>query len=163
MLLAPISHFGRLFTINVSTMASIVMASFSISVEHAQPCSSFLFSHHPNYSVYTSSLLFKSRSTIMIHSFTPLAVALLLQAVLACESPDTHSCASIFSASTALVTSFCATYTASKVTSTGTAAIPSAISSACSGLSLTISEQCTCFVTPGTATTTATVSTVEVS
>lgn len=93
----------------------------------------------------------------MMRSFTPWAVALLLPAVLACENPDTHSCASIFTASTALVSSFCATYTASDVTAT--TAIPSAINSACSSKSLTISEACTCFVTGATAATTATVST----
>jgi polygalacturonase len=94
----------------------------------------------------------------MVRSFAPLAVALLLPAVLACENPDTHPCAAIFTASTALVTSFCATYTASAVTAT--TAIPSAINSACSGLSKTISEACTCFVTPATVKTTATVSTI---
>ena len=85
----------------------------------------------------------------MVHFFATLAVALLLPAALACENPDTHPCASVFTASTALVTSFCATYTASDITAT--TAIPSAINSACSSKSLTISEACTCFVTPGTA------------
>jgi polygalacturonase len=93
----------------------------------------------------------------MMRSFTPLAVALLLPVVLACENPDTHPCASVFTASTSLVTSFCATYTASDITAT--TAIPSAINSACSSKSLTISEACTCFVTPATTTTAATVST----
>ena len=93
----------------------------------------------------------------MVRFFTPLAVALLLPAVLACENPDSHPCASIFTASTALVTSFCATYTASDITAT--TAIPSAINSACSSKSLTISEACTCFVTPGATTSSAAVST----
>jgi polygalacturonase len=92
----------------------------------------------------------------MMRSFTLLAVALPLLAVLACENPETHSCASVFTASTALVTSFCATYTASNIAATKS--IPSAINSACSGKSLTISEACTCFVTPTTTPVSATVS-----
>lgn len=115
--------------------------------------SHFLVSNHSNYSMPIFSVLRKAYSTIMMRSFAPLAVALLLPAVLACENPDTHSCASIFTASTALVTSFCATYTASDITATTPPAIPSAISSACSGLYKTISEACTCFVTPRTAAT----------
>jgi len=106
--------------------------------------------------MYTLSVLSKTRTTMMVRSFAPLTVALLLPAVLACENPDTHPCASIFTASTALVTSFCATYTASDITAT--TAIPSAINSACSSKSLTISEACTCFVTPATTTPAATVS-----
>ncbi|KUJ06908.1 uncharacterized protein LY89DRAFT_692256 [Mollisia scopiformis] len=84
-----------------------------------------------------------------MRSFTSFLVAVLLPIVLACENPDTHSCASIFSASTALVSSFCATYTASAITAT--AAIPSDINSACSGKTTSISEACSCFVTSETA------------
>ena len=115
---------------------------------------SLLHFFHPNYSAYLLSVLSKIQSTIMVHSFTPFAVALLLPTVLACENPDTHPCASVFTASTALVTSFCATYTASVITAT--TAIPSVINSACSSKSLTISEACTCFVTPATAATVST-------
>ena len=140
---------------------SIVIVNFSIIaifVEHARPCSN-LFSpiSSPSCFVCTFYVLSKTRSTIMMLSFTLLAVALLLMAVLACENPATHSCASVFTASTALVTSFCATYTASNIAATN--AIPSAIYSACSGKSQTISAACTCFVTPTTTPISAAVST----
>ena len=77
-------------------------------------------------------------------------VAAILPAILACESPDTHPCASAFVSNAALATSFCATYTASVVTAT--TAIPSIFNSACSSKSQTISEACTCFVSPAATT-----------
>jgi hypothetical protein len=153
---AACPQFVKLCTVNFSIVAAIVMASFSISIGAPNRVQSpFLLFYHPNYSVH---IIYpqEDNSTTMMRSFTPLAVALLLPAVLACENPDSHPCASVFTASTALVSSFCATYTASDVTAT--TAIPSAINSACSSKSLTISEQCTCFVTGATATTTAKVS-----
>jgi len=91
----------------------------------------------------------------MMHFFIVL-ITVLLPITLACENPDTHSCAAAFVSNSALATSFCATYTASDITAT--TAIPSIFNSACSSKSKTISEACTCFVTPATTTTTATVS-----
>lgn len=73
------------------------------------------------------------------------AVAAVLPAVLACENPDTHACASAFYYNTASAAAFCETFTASDVTATS--AIPALFNSACSGKTRTISSACTCFVT----------------
>jgi polygalacturonase len=69
------------------------------------------------------------------------AAAVLPAAILACENPDTHACASAFANNQASASAFCATYTAGS-----TEDIPSLFSSNCDE-SKDIESGCTCFVT----------------
>ncbi|KAH8664633.1 glycosyl hydrolases family 28-domain-containing protein [Xylariales sp. PMI_506] len=89
--------------------------------------------------------------------FPVVAAAVLPAAVLACENPDSHACASAFYYNTASADAFCATFTASVVTVV--TAVPSLFSAACSGKTSSLSSQCTCFATGAVATTTATTAT----
>ncbi len=96
------------------------------------------------YTHYLSLLPLSSYPPVVMMLSTISLIVAIVPAILACENPDTHPCASAFVSNTALATSFCATYTKSVVTAT--TAIPSIFNSACSSKSQTISEACTCFV-----------------
>jgi polygalacturonase len=69
--------------------------------------------------------------------------ALLVSFVLACDNPDTDSCASVFTASAAAAITFCETYTQTVVTAT--TALPS-FATHCSNSSKKLSSACTCLL-----------------
>ncbi|PYH83733.1 endo-polygalacturonase D [Aspergillus uvarum CBS 121591] len=76
----------------------------------------------------------QQRSALLLALAAPLA--------LACESPENHACASIYSVSSVAAASFCATFTASAVSET--TGVPDAFLSACDYKTKHLSSACSC-------------------
>lgn len=77
------------------------------------------------------------KRSALLASFLPLA--------LGCDNPETHSCASAFSVSSAAAATFCATFTASTVTAT--TGVPDVFLSNCDYKTKHLSSACSCLGT----------------
>jgi hypothetical protein len=111
----------------------------------------YLF-NQPNLTFYTwLSWLPEQQIGINMRSILFLAI-LATPFSMACDNPDSDACASVFTASSAVVETFCKTYTTTS--HTATTSLP-AFASYCSNKPAKLSSACSCLV-PGTAVTTTT-------
>ena len=99
--------------------------AFLLSSYHFQD--QFLLSGDPDYSICVQSFLLST----------------LVSLTLACDSPGSDACASVFTASSAAAAAFCKTYTTAK--STATTGLPAFVSSYCSTKTAKASSACSCF------------------